>query len=212
MTDTEQPKLRIVIGMPCGDYVHYLTALHFAGLLSYTRERGVEAIPVMNAGSMPNNNRTLLMRAAVEHKADALLLIDSDMVMPPDSLLRLLAHGEDKDIIGATYAQRQPKGPAHGQEIDGARINVLDDRDAVREVQTLPCGMLLIRKRVWEIIEQPYFRYPFKAHAELSGSEDFDFCRRASELGFRVWLDPVLSRALGHVGTAIYTIAGNAQP
>jgi hypothetical protein len=198
--------------MPCGDMIHNLTALHFAGLISFSRERGVEAIPSMNSGSMPPNNRSILAQLALDQGADALLLIDSDMQFPPASLLGLLTRG-DLDIIGATYAQRNPGGAIHGHELDGSSIDcgVGDD---IREVRELPAGFLLIRRRVLEAIvtagDKPFFRFPFAPGAESSGSEDYDFCRRARNLGFKVWLEPRLSRALGHVGTAIYRIPAPA--
>src|SRR5262245_23035117 len=116
-TESEGPApVKVLVGMPCGDTMMSLTALHYAALLATSRAGGVEATPTMNMGSMAVNNRSTLARQARQLGCDALFLIDPDMIFPPNALLGLLAHGEDKDIVGATYMQRRAGGETHGFE------------------------------------------------------------------------------------------------
>lgn len=206
----EQPPrpLRVLIGVPCGDMIHAYTALCLANLLAASRAYGVEAELMVAPGSMPVNNRSSLAAHAQENGFDALLLVDADMVFPPVALIGLLAHG-DLDVVGATYSQRDPTGIIHGFELDGARLDV-SAGGTLRAVTSLPCGMLLIRRRVLDTIlacgDKPFFRFPWDQGANHSRSEDYDFCRRAREAGFAVHVDPELSLALGHIGTSIYRI------
>lgn len=214
MTDEAERPLRVLIGTPTGDMMYSLTALHWAGLFATSREMGIEAEPVMQMGSMPVNNRSVLGQVSLIVQpsgwtADALLLIDPDMVFPRNALAALIERGGDRDILGATYMQRCPGGWTHGFELDGSRIDVSRGGD-VREVASIPCGFMLIRRRVLEALkgegDLPFFRYPFIQGSPDSISEDYDFCRRARELGFQVWVDPELSLGLGHIGTFIYQI------
>lgn len=207
--DTEQERPpRVLVGMPSGDMIFGLTGLHFAALLAKSREMGIEAQPAMNMGSMPVNNRSALATQAQSGSFDALLLVDQDMIFPPTALLGLMSHG-DLDIVGATYAQRCPGGETHGFELSGARLDV-SAGGAIREAASIPCGFMLIRRRVLDVIvahgDQPFFRFPWDTGAPHSKSEDYDFCRRARAAGFRVHVDPELSLAMGHIGITIYTI------
>lgn len=213
---TEEPPRppRVLICTPAGDTMFSLTALHWAALFATTREYGIEAEPSMNMGSILPNNRSNLAQLAISSQpngwtADAMFMIDSDMTFPPLSLVGLWQHGDDKDIIGATYQQRREGGETHGFELDGSRIDV-SHGGPPREVATLPTGFMLVRRRVLEALKRegdlPFFRFPFERGNNHSSGEDYDLCARARALGFRVWLDPELSLALGHIGITIYRI------
>lgn len=208
-TNTDRP-LRILFGMPCGDTQHSMTALCYGALLATSRSRGVDLIPAQSMGSMGQNNRSDLAQLARSGGYDALLLVDPDMTFPAEALLGLLAHG-DLDVVGATYAQCCEGGPTHGFEIEGppSRINV-SRGGPPREVSSIPCGFMLIRRRVLDAIvalgDEPFFRFPWDRGAHNSVSEDYDFCRRVREIGFKVHVDPELSLAMGHIGIKIYTI------
>lgn len=229
MTDTQEAAqpLKVLIGMPCGDMQFSMTSICYGALISTARGWGVQAEPAINSGSMPQNNRSNLARRAIEMNCDALLLVDPDMTFPPNALigagrngekLGLLAHG-DLDVIGATYMQRCEGGDTHGFEIsqhglgNGQRIDVTAGGPP-REVASIPCGFMLIRRRVLDAIvaagDEPFFRFPWEDGAHQSMSEDYDFCRRVRAMGFRVHVDPELSLALGHIGIKIYTITRSA--
>lgn len=209
MADTELGKpLNVMVSLPCADTMMSITAACFAGLMCESRERGVNLHAMLTRGSLIQNNRA---GAACNMRAsgfDALLFIDSDMVFPPDALLRLLAHG-DLDVIGATYCERNETRTVNGFELGGARIDV-SAGGPVREVASLPTGFMLIRRRVLDTLaakgDQPFFRTPWDAGAQHSRGEDYDFCRRVRDCGFAVHVDPSLSLAMGHIGITIYAI------
>lgn len=208
--DTEEKgrPLRVLAAVVAGDQMMSLSALHFASMLAVSRCSGIEAEPLMMIGSILQNNRSTAARYAREHGFDCLLFMDSDMTYPPDTLLRLLKHG-DLPVIGATYAQRNETRQTHGFDLEGKRLDVSAGGPS-REVASLPTGCMLIRRRVLDTLaaqgDEPFFRMPWADNAANSRGEDYDFCSRVRGAGFSVHVDPDLSLCLGHIGITIYTI------
>ncbi|MDE2030235.1 MAG: glycosyl transferase family 2, partial [Alphaproteobacteria bacterium] len=142
--------------------------------------------------------------AAQITKATHLLFLDTDMVFPADMLARLLAH--DKDIVGATYSQRMP--PFHPLTVtgNGSHEHVTS---GLQRVRLLPTGCMLIKTRVFDALEKPYFNMAAE-NGQLRG-EDYYFCEKARAAGIEVWCDGDLSREIGHIGQKIYRI-GDIAP
>ena len=185
--------------------VHADFALALAGLCNSTPP--IET-PIVNVKSsivaIARNNG---VARAQELGADYLLFLDSDMVFPRSTLLRLLAYG--RDIVGATYLRRTPPFAILGARLAEAPA---PDAPGLAEMQHLPTGCLLIRMKVFEAMTRPYFRF---RHDETTGDvigEDYDFCDRARELGFRIWCDAALSFEIGHIGQTIYRIPKDTDP
>ena len=190
----------VAICFASDDMVHADFALSLAGLCNSAPPLET---PIVNVKSsivaIARNNG---VARAQDLGADFLLFLDSDMVFPRSTLLRLLAHG--RDIVGATYLQRTPP-----YAILGARLAEAHQADApgLAEMWRLPAGCLLIRMKVFEAMTRPYFRF---RHDETTGDvigEDYDFCDRARQHGFRIWCDAALSFEIGHIGQTIYRIA-----
>jgi hypothetical protein len=106
---------------------------------------------------------------------DHLLFLDDDQVFDPDLLERLLAH--QLDVVGALVPGKHAPflpylgagGPTAPTEAPG-----------LLEVEATGTGALLVRRRVFEALEPPYFWPP---------GEDVVFCRRVRELGFQIFVD-----------------------
>jgi hypothetical protein len=69
----------------------------------------------------------------------------------------------------------------------------------LHEVRLLGTSGMLVRRRVFEALDPPYFRASLSNDAGLIG-EDFDFCERARAAGFRIFADT--SIAFGHITAA----------
>lgn len=195
------------------DSIKSLTALCWAGLVAESRARGIEAFPGLESGAILPNTRSRIAEQMIARECDAVLMIDSDMTFPTTALVQLMGHGPF-DVIGATYVQRQADSYVHGFELPGGegaqvlrRIDTSVGPD-LREVRSLPTGFLLIARHVLEAMDRPLFRFPFNEGAAHSIGEDYDFCRRARERGFRIMCDVNLSRQLGHIGSQIFTAPG----
>jgi hypothetical protein len=152
--------------------------------ISFTRNRG---------SSIAGNRNLLVERFLRAPDLQWLCMIDSDMVVPPDTVQRLLATG--KEIVGALSFERNPPyvlGAVRGDDMpDGAPF-------VLHRVPAVGAGCLLIRRHVLESMPKPWFE-----HTTPGWNEDFHFCEKATGAGFEVWLDGTLE--LGHVGATIIT-------
>lgn len=212
---------RVAICIPSGDMVHADFAMSLAALAyrcSALKQDGVsyEAIPLAicnTKGSLVVNNRNRLVQEARELGVDYLFFVDSDIVMHPWTLRRLL--DLDKDIVGATYIQREPPHRILGKALDGRLLHDVligehVDTSKSMEVSALPGGCLLVKSTVFDPgkLELPFFQTP--AHVTdgvpwIEG-EDYFFCRTARAAGFSVWLDWATSIAIGHIGQQVNSL------
>src|SRR5687768_2204965 len=88
--------------MPSGDQMQTTTAISLAALVHAASS--IELALLNTRHSILSHARNVLARDALQRGCDWLLWIDSDMRFPPDTLARLLAHGEA--MVGADYPRR----------------------------------------------------------------------------------------------------------
>jgi glycosyltransferase involved in cell wall biosynthesis len=195
---------KVMVAIPTTDYVHINFALALAALV--LRSKIPTSVQVAGGSSICQNRNTLVYEAQ-KIGADFILFIDNDLSFPPFAAERLVHIAEERglDIIGCNYLFKSPPHkwmvkPKPGRE----------QLEAIEEVDGLPCGMLLIRMSVFDKLEQPYFNYnahtikegPQEGLATV-GSEDYYFCDRARDQGFKIWLDTDMSFGLVHWGSPI---------
>ncbi len=189
-------KSLIAIGVPSGDFVQTDFALALAMMCM---NPGAEVALLNARSSLIAVGRNQCAGGAQIIKATHLLFLDSDMVFPPDTLSRLLAH--EKDIVGATYSKRVP--PFHPLTITeaGEHAHVTQ---GLQRVRLVPTGCMLIRMSVFDALTKPYFNTAVEGE-QLRG-EDYYFCEKARAAGFEIWCDGDLSTHIGHAGQRIYRI------
>lgn len=179
-----------VIGIPSTPMIWTAAAMAVLSVPSRA-PAGTQTIVMGQAhsSSIAHNRNEIVKRFLAAEHAQWLLFLDSDMVPPVDVVPRLLAHGDDFDVIsGACFMRLPPHLPAW---------NVLDslapgagDR-GVSEVESVGMGCALVQRRVLEGMPFPWFEHP-----EPGVGEDIVFCHKTRAHGFRVWLDPMLD--VGH--------------
>jgi len=135
---------------------------------------------------------------------DYLFSVDHDMTFPPDTLARLLAH--DKDVVGALYRQRVPEVVVEAYDTNYNRIpvDVFNRENGLIEVGAVGFGCTLVKKQVFTEIPYPNFVYTQGLTMDQTFSEDVDFCKRARDNNFTVWLDAGIR--CGHIGQHVYTV------
>lgn len=116
-------------------------------------------------------------------KATHVLFIDDDMIVPPDGLLRLLAHNEP--LVGGLYFGRQPPHLpiAYRYVEDGQWIPVTKYGRGLQEVDAIGFGFMLVAVEVLRKMERPWFEFSDKM------GEDMYFCEQAKKLGYTILLD-----------------------
>jgi hypothetical protein len=137
------------------------------------------------------------IRHALAGGADAVLLVNSDVVLAPDTVARLVAalHARpDVGIVGPVLLSRaEPDGIASAGMTFRPATGRMRHRFAGRRVSALPSGavrvdavsgcVMLVRRDVFEragFFDEEYFFY----------YEDLDLCTRASRAGFETLCVP----------------------
>lgn len=132
-------------------------------------------------------------------KYDYLFAVDSDIILPKDSLYKLLT--ANKDIISGLYIQRIED--THNLELYGeaGRIKYLDIKESgIIEVEGCGFGCVLINSRVLKRMEYPHFLYTHAIDHEETFSEDYYFCSKAKLLGFKIFADTsILCKHIGEI-------------
>ena len=136
-------------------------------------------------------NRNDICKRFLETDHDYLLMFDGDCI--PENIERILDMADyDKDIIGATcfgFVNRMIVPFAMKQRPD-FKYDVIDTdlNNGVIEVDAIGSGVMMIARRVLEKLPYP-FRNEYDPEGMKTKGLDFNFCRRAKLLGFKVWVD-----------------------
>ena len=163
-----------------------------------------------------------------ELNKDWLFFMDSDQTFAPDALKRLLSW--NVDIVSGLVFQRgglpepmiykyefeKDKGHFYRsmaevigdyllqhKELWPTAVNgaiVLPPAQGLLECDGVSAGCLLVHRRVFDAIEPPWFQW----NEDATAGEDFYFCRKAQEAGFKIFADP--SVVCGHISQYIRSI------
>jgi len=208
---------KIFIATPAFDgkvTVGYACAL--ADTRIYLAANAIECMfRIHTSGSLLVRERNDLIKAFLETDSTHMLCIDSDIAWNPPDVKKLLDYNED--FVAALYPARGPdkcflfRGVYQGENkrMDVSEKNLL-------EMEYIPAGFMLIKRCVLEkmIAHFPELYYEPKEESlkhtkghclfatelwdgEFWG-EDYVFCRRARQAGFKIWIDPCIP--LNHAG------------
>jgi len=149
-------------------------------------------------GTFPDEKRNMLVKNVLAmRELDWVYFSDSDHVVPPDTVSRLLETG--CDVVSALYyghfgrscdasgeqqmAHAPEAGASRGRETEVLpRLRKAIDVGTLCEVDWVGAGALLVRRSVLERVEPPWF------FRDAQGGEDEDvrFCEKVRGAGFRV--------------------------
>lgn len=173
----------LFIAMPSRGMVHLDLLTSYMGLIKPRHYfLSTNQIPIDSARNQLVSN--FLVKSP---DATHLLFWDDDIIPRPDALMKLWSH--NKPIVSGLYFR---KGPPHepvmgikltspqGQEGFSPFVNWEDGK--TYSVDGVGMGFCLIRKDVFQAMEYPWFHFG-------QYSEDYTFCEKAKELGFKVLID-----------------------
>jgi FkbM family methyltransferase len=194
---------KILIAIPTAKYIESET---FKAIYDLEVPIGYETDFQFFYGYNIDQIRNLIANWA--QKYDYLFSVDSDIVMPPDTLKKLIAH--NKDIVTGMYIQRIPE--THALEIFGMGGRMPYDLikgQGLLEIDGCGFGCVLVKSEVFKAIEYPQFVYHSALDHKDTISEDTDFCLKAKNKGFKVWVDTSIK--CNHKGTTWFNIEDNAE-
>ncbi len=150
--------------------------------------------------------RNQLAKSFLSSSYERLMFIDSDIEFKAEDVGKLWAM--DVDIAVGVYAMKKIDAK-RAAWVDGKLIDDLDKFSGPTEVDYAGTGFMMIKREVFEKMipfvkpektEQGerirFFHFPVRDGVELS--EDYEFCRAAVSLGFKVIMDPSIK--LKHYG------------
>jgi hypothetical protein len=207
---------KLFIGIPAYDgKINIKLAYNLAALMPKAMQFGVS----VNMGDVSGCSIITMARNQLVHeflKTDAteLLFIDSDVIATPDDILRLMAQSGDKDITAGAYPRRS-KDKNFFADLYFDENKDLEFDGSLMRLERVGTGFMLIQRHVIEamVAAHPEWFYDFKGE-QVCGvfdfqnrdgrylGEDYLFCDRAREHGFKIHIDVDIS--LPHVGTEAF--------
>lgn len=178
--------MKVLLCIPYTGYVAPQAAYSLIPMACHARNQGVSVDMFPIGMSLVYTAREESVRVFLQGGYDALLFVDSDMVVPVDLLTRLIE--ADKDIVSALAFKRTPGyEPCIFKECNETDAKFyLDYPKGLIEIQGVGMACTLIWRRVFEAVPEPWF-FPHKILGE-----DLSFCVRARAEGFRIYADTTL--------------------
>lgn len=195
---------RVAICVPSFDVWMADFGFDFGNMMLHTAATcsGLEIGPKNHRLSVLPQSRNRMVYEACVEGCHYILFLDSDMRFPADTLKRLLSH--KLDIVAANCVQRAFPSRATAWK-DGAHVFTEEGSTGLEEVDMIGTAVMLISTRVFEKMGPPFFKFEDCPERPLDFfGEDQFFCKKARDLGFKVWIDHDLSKQVYHVGTFAY--------
>jgi hypothetical protein len=210
---------KVFVGIPAYDgKLNIKTAFALAKLMPVALQHGVSMyLSHMSGCSIITMARNALVNEFLKTDADELLFIDADVIVEPDDVMRLLAQSQGRDILCGMYPRRASDKNFFLDLYRDANDELVFDGPLLR-VNRVGTGFMLIKRHVIEqlIATHPEWNvenrdgngtvaavFDFAIKNGKYVGEDYLFCDRAREAGFKVWVDVEI--CLPHVGTEEFT-------
>lgn len=213
MTDT------VTVLCPIAESIPPLTFQTALSVVGYASARGIKIDYIgMTERTLVDTARNVLVREFLKTPSEWAFWMDADMVLPKETIVRLLEVAKQKEakMVTGIYYQRGRKhfpvcwlrtdktesgktvkheNPDEYNANEYVGMYALPGPEAKEpfEVRTAGMGCCLIHRSVFETLNDPWFKF-----IEGKCSEDFYFFVTAGKKGFKLWADPSLD--LGHIG------------
>lgn len=194
----------VAILVPTKDTVYSHFTYSLCNLIKTTTQMGIETHLFFDSSTILINQREHLIDQAIEVNAEWVLWLDSDMMFPSSTLLRLLAHNED--IVACNYMKRSfPfKTVAYTDTTDWETWIPLKNMDELVVAEATGMGCTLMKTEIFKKLQKPYFEYTYQPKTKDWGGEDFTLFKKFNNLGYELKIDMNLSSEIYHIGTFAY--------
>jgi hypothetical protein len=194
-------KGKLAVLIPCRDTLHSAHALCLAEMVKLNTMNNLDTHVVMEASTILLTQRERLATEARNIGAEYMLWLDSDIVFPATTALRLLAHKEP--VVAANYVRRQlpAKGVAYETIGDWENPLPFEPQDELAPVEGIGMGCMLVKTSILEEIPQPWFEFGWTPESNDHLGEDMIFCQKMAQAGYTVKVDTQLSMEMRHLGT-----------
>lgn len=194
-------------------------------------KRGIEFYEGFSVGdALISRSRSIVASAFLRSDCDVLLTIDTDIWFRAQDAISLAEKAQGYDIIGGLYMTRSLQTQPALMLPDAEVIFAANSQPV--QVPFASTGFLAVHRGVFEKLSEtlplchqgwndrgqdtsfwPFympFVIPWEGDGHMYLSEDWAFCQRAKDAGFKVWLDP--SVRLGHMASVMLTMEDLLRP
>jgi hypothetical protein len=194
-------KGKLAICIPCRDTLHSAHAMSLVELVKFNTMNSIDTHVFMDASTILLTQRERLATLALESGAENILWLDSDMVFPSTTAVRLLSHNED--IVAANYIRRQlpAKGVAYETIGDWEHPLDFDIYDDLVPVEGVGMGCMLMKSDIFAELPKPWFDFQWSPQSNDFLGEDMVLCQKIAGTGRTIKIDTVLSQEMRHLGT-----------
>ena len=193
--------MRLLIGVPTLDYVNADFVKCLTRLLMKLKDENIDFDLMIEAGTLVYIARERIAQKALNGHYTHVLWLDSDMIFNVDILEKLMLSGHDF-VTGIYHARRKGYGSCVFKAIE-AENGVERFEEYPNEVfQRAACGFGCVLTSAF-LLSNVFLHYNTCFTPLPWLGEDIAFCKRATDLGFKLWCEP--SGVCGHIGlTPIY--------
>lgn len=195
---------KVAILVPTRDTMYSQFSYSLSNLIKLSTLMGIDTHLFFDSSTILINQRESLIKQAFEVSADWVLWLDNDMMFPPTTLVRLLAHKQN--IVGCNYMKRAYpfKSVAYTDTSDWENWIPIKYEDDLVDAEAMGMGCVLMKTDIFKKLNKPYFEYTYQPKSEDWGGEDFTLFKKLNKLGYEVKVDMNLSNEIHHIGTFAY--------
>jgi hypothetical protein len=199
-------KGKLAVLIPCRDTLHSAHALALVEMVKFNTMNNIDTHVFMDASTILLTQREKLATAAVELGAEYALWLDSDVVFPATTAVRMLNHNEP--VVAANYVRRQKpyKGVAYETIGDWENPLSFDVQDDLVPVEGVGMGCMLTKTSIFEELSKPWFDFQWSPQSNDFLGEDMYLCQKIGAAGYTIKIDTALSQDLHHLGTYAFNV------
>jgi hypothetical protein len=180
-------RISVVLAIP---HTGWITAGLETKIAHWIMESDYDVRQMLSSVKPTVSNRNIIAKTFLDSGADFLLTIDSDTV-PTKNPLDLVKH--NVDIVGGVYPAWKNDNYlwlACWLDKDGSYKQYLKaQRQGLKEVDALGTGCMCIKREVIQNISMPFVDKIREGVGDRELGHDLYFCKRAKELGYKVYAD-----------------------
>lgn len=191
--------MKILIAIPAARYIETECMTSIFAM----EKRPYETEIFVPKGYSIDVSRNIIAKYAQENGFSHILWVDSDIMLPKDTLKRFV--GAKKDFVAGVYSYKTlgtkeivAKRFASDDEYENITIKEIKESKGLIPIDGVGFGCVLTKVKMFDKIQYPWFIYTQEM------GEDIFFCRKAQNAGYELYLDTDV--ICGHIGTVNYDI------
>ena len=201
---------KLMIAMPTMGTVHTRCMMSL-----FAMDKPEDTVLMTTCSSLVYNARNYLYKQAVDLGCEAILWVDSDMIVPASAYTKLATESQELGVsfvTGLYFTKKEPIQPVLAKKLEWKQdqvtfqcthnIEIYNDypRDSVFPVEGAGFGCVYTKVDMLKRITKTYGSSPFEPIPGLG--EDYSMCWKAKDLGYEMLCDS--SVRCGHIGEYVF--------